>query len=323
MKKAFFLSCALFLVMGSIAELPLSAQTVTLTGSVRTVGGDPLAARISILRGPPAAGIETHDTAADGTFSIETSSAGLQLVSASAHGYASREVDRSGDTPFPALNFVLAESQLIQGRVQDNTGTAQPGVNVRVRYIDAPKRLLLDDGLSATTDETGAFTLAAAVSGGGRFVVDALPDDWVPVSSSVLGTGAVAHTGAPDEDESDQSILVALQSRGSRVTGQVTSPSGETLANVLVRAVVKVQTLRTTEGDDPGPGTVVTPGGVERPLNELRKYVKTDSDGNYEMKGLPAGSLVVIAGRSGTSPQVQRFTSVEGGIVTANFVLLD
>ena len=55
MKKAFFLSCALFLVMGSIAELPLSAQTVTLTGSVRTVGGDPLAARISILRGPPAA----------------------------------------------------------------------------------------------------------------------------------------------------------------------------------------------------------------------------------------------------------------------------
>ena len=69
---------------------------------------------------------------------------------------------------------------------------------------------------------------------------------------------------------------------------------------------------------------MVTPGGVERPFtNELRKYVKTDSDGNYEMKGLPAGSLVVIAGRSGTSPQVQRFTSVEGGIVTANFVLLD
>ena len=127
--------------------------------------------------------------------------------------------------------------------MRDSAGSAQPGVSVRVRYIDAPKRLRLDDGLAATTDASGAFTLA----------------------------------------------------------------SGRALANVLVRAVVRVQTPRVNE-EGGGPGTVVTPGGEERPFgNELRKHVKTGRDGHYEMAGLPA----------------QRFTSVEGGTVTADFVLPD
>ena len=218
-KSCFFVGRVLLIVMGGIAALPLGAQTFVLNGSVRTTDGDPLAARITILRGLPAAGIETHDTAADGTFSLKTSSAGVQVVSASADGYASREAYRSGGARFPRLHFVLAESRLIQGHVRDSAGSAQPGVSVRVRYIDAPKRLRLDDGSEATTDASGAFTLAAAVSRGGRFVVDALPDDWVPASSSALGTGAVGHTGI-DEDESYRNILVELEARGSRVAGE-------------------------------------------------------------------------------------------------------
>ena len=209
----FFVRCVLLIVMGGIAALPLAAQTITLTGRVRTTDGDPLAARITILRGLPAAGIETHDTAADGTFSIKTSSAGVQVVSASADGYASREVHRSGGARFPRLHFVLAESQLIQGHVRDSAGSAQPGVSVRVRYIDAPKRLRLDDGLAAPS------RWRPPSAEGGRFVVDALPDDWVPASSSALGTGAVGHTGI-NEDESYRNILVELEARGSRVAGE-------------------------------------------------------------------------------------------------------
>lgn len=69
---------------------------------------------------------------------------------------------------------------------------------------------------------------------------------------------------------------------------------------------------------------MVTPGGVERPFgNELRKHVKTDSAGDYEMKGLPDGALAVVAVREGTRVPVQKFTAVEGGTVTANFVLPD
>ncbi len=322
MKRTCFRNCgALLIVMGCIVAPPLGAETLVLTGSVRTTDGEPLASRISILRGPPATGIETLDTAADGTFSIETSSDGIQAISASADGYASREVLRSGSAPFPPLRFVLSELRQIQGRVRDRAGNAQPGVNVQVRYLDAPRRLRLDDGWRAATDENGAFTLAAAAGGGGRFVVDALPGDWVPASSSVLGSGAVGHTGVV-EDESYANVLVELEARGSQVTGQVTAIDGRALADILVRAVVKVQTPRVNEGNLPG--TVPTPGGGERPFrNELRKYAKTDSGGNYKMEGLPAGSLAVVAGRPGSRPQVQRFASIEGGLVTADFVLLD
>lgn len=322
MKRARSRTSVLLFVLGGIAALPLGAQTTTLTGSVRTTGGDPLAARISILRGAPAAGIETYDTAADGAFSIKTSAAGVQAVSASADGSASQEAYRSSGAPFPPLHFVLAESKTIQGHVQDRSGSAQSGVRVRVRYIDAPRRLHLDDSSEAATDASGAFTLTAAVRGGGRFVVDALPNDWVPASSSVLGTGAVGHTGA-DEDESYHNILVELESRGSHVVGQVVSASGRGLADILMQAVVRVQTPRVNE-EAPSGGTVETPGGVERPFrNELRKYVKTNSAGQYEIAGLPAGTLAVVALRAGTRVPTQQFTSVEGGTFTANFVLPD
>ena len=101
------------------------------------------------------------------------------------------------------------------------------------------------------------------------------------------------------------------------------SASGRGLANVLVRAVVRVQTPRVNE-EGGGPGTVAAPGGEERPFgNELRKHVKTGRDGHYEMAGLPAGALAVAVSRAGTRVPVQRFTAVEGGTVTADFVLPD
>lgn len=322
MKTSCFPNRAVLLLLPAcIAAAPLAAQTMTLTGSVRTTGGDPLAARISILKGPPAAGIETHDTAADGTFSIATSSAGLQVVSALADGYASREVRRSGSAAFPSLHFRLPAVRRIQGRVRDGSGNALSGVNVQVRYLDAPRRLILDDDWRAETDADGAFTLAAAVSGGGRFVVDALPEDRVPASSPILGAGSVSHTGAVGDD-AHSNILISLQALGSRVTGRVTSTSGKALANVLVRAVVKTPTPRVNEGI--GPGAVPTPGGAVRPFNnELRKYAETDGGGRYSMAGLPAGSLAVVAGKAGAQAQVQRFASVEGGAFTADFVFPD
>ena len=69
---------------------------------------------------------------------------------------------------------------------------------------------------------------------------------------------------------------------------------------------------------------MVTPGGVERPCgNELRKHAKTNSTGQYEIAGLPAGALAVAAIRDSTRAPIQQFTSVEGKTFTANFVLPD
>lgn len=271
--------CCIILVVVSLMTLPtLVAQTVTVTGSVRTADNNPLVARISILRGPPMTGIETYDTGVDGTFSIKTSSSGIISVSASAREYASREVRMAEINSFSGLNFVLHKLQVIQGKVRDEQGNSQSNVRVQIRYIDTPRLLRLDDGFSTTTNDTGTFILKGAVSGPDRFVVDALPDEWVPQSSRTLGAGAVGNTGIGGND-SHQNILIQLNSRGSRVIGRVISSSGKALAGIPVSASVIVQTPRAIEGSTPG--SLPVPGSVERPFgNTLKRSTNTDHEGN-------------------------------------------
>lgn len=66
------------------------------------------------------------------------------------------------------------------------------------------------------------------------------------------------------------------------------------------------------------------PGGTERPYGaSYTKRTVTDSSGRYEAKGLPPGSLAVVAIRRGVRIPVQRFQTIEGDSVTADFVLPD
>lgn len=319
MKRSRMQRCTIIVLMGFMTLPTLVAQTITITGSVRTADNNPLAARVSILRGPPATGIETHDTSANGTFSIKTSSSGIISVSASAREYASREVRLAEITSLSGLNFVLHELQMIQGQVRDTRGNSQSNVRVRIRYVDTPRLLRLDDGFSTMTNDSGTFTLKGPASGSDRFVVDALPDNWVPQSSRTLGAGAVGNTGVGGNG-ARQNILIQLSSKGSRIIGRVTSSSGKALTGISVIASVKVQTPRAIEGAPPG--SLPVPGGGERPFgNTLSKSTKTDREGNYEIAGMPAGALGVVALKKGVRVQLRRFTSTEGETLTANFVI--
>lgn len=321
MKNQIIRTCFVLFSTGCLALGGLSAETTTITGSVQDTGGSPLVARISILKGPPAPSIETHDTDSSGAFSIKTSSAGIISVTASSYGYASREIRRPETLPFPPVTFLLSELQVIQGHVQDALGNGLAGVEVKIRYPDSSRMLEIDDGSSSTTGDSGAFTLAAPLNGADRFVVDAFPDDWVPQSSIAFGGGAVSSTGAA-EDATHRNVLIRLDSKGSRVSGSVTSASGRALSGVVVVAAVKVQSPRATDGTLPG--GVPIPGGVGRPFGKkIRKSTLTDSQGNYEIEGLPSGTLGVVALKRGSRIAVQRFTSIEGGRFTANFVLPD
>ena len=321
MKNQILRTCFVLFSTGCVALGGLSAETTTISGRVQDTDGSPLVARVSIFKGSPAPGIETHDTDSSGAFSITTSGAGIISVTASAYGYASREIARPKTLPFPPITFLLSEMQVIQGHVQDARGNGLPGVEVRVRYPDSSRMLQIDDGSRSTTDDSGAFTLSAPVDGSGRFVVDALPDDWVPQSSLAFGGGAVSSTGVA-EDAAHRNILIRLDSKGSRVSGSVTSSSGRVLSGITVVAAVKVQAPTATDGVLPG--AVPIPGGVGRPFGKkIRRSTLTDSQGNYEIEGLPSGTLGVVALQKGSRITVQRFTSTEGGRFTANFVLPD
>lgn len=313
--------CFVLLGTGCLALSWLSADTTTVRGSVRDADGNPLVARISILKGPSTPRIETHDTDSSGAFSIETSAADIISITASTYGYASQEIKRPKTVTFPTLTFVLSELHVIQGHVQDASGNGLAGVEVEIRYPDSSRMLQIDDGSRSMTNASGAFTLAAPLNGSDRFVVDAFPDNWVPQSSLALGGGAVSSTGVA-EGTSHRNIVIRLDSKGSRVSGRVTSLSGRALSGVRVVAAVKVSTPRVTDGVLPS--VVPVPGGVGRPFGKkIRKSTLTDGQGGYAIEGLPPGTLGVVAIKRGSRIPVQRFTSIEGGRFIADFVLPD
>jgi len=58
--------CFVLLATGCLTLSWLSAETAIIRGSVRDADGNPLIARISILKGPSTPSIETHDTDSTG-----------------------------------------------------------------------------------------------------------------------------------------------------------------------------------------------------------------------------------------------------------------
>ncbi len=65
-------------------------------------------------------------------------------------------------------------------------------------------------------------------------------------------------------------------------------------------------------------------GVLARPFSRIfTKVVETGQRGNYEIRGLPEGLLTVSARRIGERPVVRTLRSVDGAILTANFMLGD
>lgn len=298
-----------------------TAQGATLGGSVRTADGDPIAARITILRNSGGVGLDTRDTAKDGTFSIELEEVGLIAAAASAAGYASQEIDLSNGVPSGLLRFVLRKLRTVQGIVTDSGGAPLEGAKVSVRNLGSTRRIHVDYYRTAVTDASGTFAVAVPAGGSARFVADVTAEGWVPRSSGVLGSGSVGSTGVGEG--SLASVLITLELRGTSVSGRVTSAGGSALAGITVLVGVRTQHARADEGalsggiEGPGTGTI-RPYGLN-----FRTRAVTDSNGRYAVAGLPPGRLSVVATKPGVRVPVQRFNSVEGGSSVADFVLPD
>ena len=201
-----------------------TTKGATLKGTVSTNDRDGIEARITVLRVSGGVDLETWDTEKDGSFSIEVSATGLVAVATSAPEYASHVVDLSNGIPSGSLRFVLSPLVTATGTVLDSSGDGAAGAEVRVRAPDSTRSIHLDYGREAVTDDNGSFTVSIP-SGSGRFVVDVEAEGWVPQSSNVLGSGAVASTGAGDGGPLS-SIRIALGVERTRVSGKVTAPTG-------------------------------------------------------------------------------------------------
>lgn len=288
-----------------------TVQAATLTGSVRTAGGDAIKARISILSTSESVHLDTRDTDADGTFSFEVPSSGLVVAAAAASGYASHEISLSDGVPSGRVTFTLHPLQEVSGTVTDSRGRNVAGVQVRVRRVGTLQHIHLDHYREAVTDSDGSFTVKVPGSRG-RYVVDAATDGWVPQSSGVIGS------------DSRQNVLVSLDLVGASVSGKVTSPSGSNLSGTTVLVGVKVgHSIAANDGGVPS-------GIADLGIGKIRPYGKTyraravtDSRGRYEFTGLPPGNLGVVAIKRRVRIQPQRFQSVEGGSYIADFVIPD
>lgn len=84
-----------------------TAQGASLSGSVETASGDPLAATVTILRVSGGVELDTRDTAEDGTFSIELAGSGFIAVATGAPGYAFEEIDLTNGIPTSSVRFRL------------------------------------------------------------------------------------------------------------------------------------------------------------------------------------------------------------------------
>ena len=124
MKQATILMLAALLASGAM-------QGGTLSGSVQTASGDGIAATIVVLSNPQGAAVETHDTAEDGTFSIELPS-GAFAAAATATVPSSHEIDLSNGVPSGPVRFGLRELGFSSGMLRDNRGRAVVGAKTRL-----------------------------------------------------------------------------------------------------------------------------------------------------------------------------------------------
>lgn len=299
-----------------------TAQGATLVGSVRTADGDLIAARITILRNSGGVSLDTRDTAADGTFSIELEEAGVIAAAASAAGYASQEIDLSNGVPSGLLRFVLRKLRTVRGIVKDSGGAPLQGAKVNVRNPDSTRRIHVDYYRTVVTDASGTFTVEVPAGGAARFVADVTAEAWVPRSSGVFGSGSVGSTGV-GEGSPCVCPSHARTARDEHQRPRDFCAGGSALEGITVLAGVRTQHARADEGafsggvEGPGTGTI-RPYGLN-----FRTRTVTDNDGRYTISGLPPGRLSVVAIKPDIRVPVQQFNSVEGGSSGADFVLPD
>ena len=155
----------------------------------------------------------------------------------------------------------------ISGRVVNENGQPVPHAAI---YVGAPMDPM--QGRVTSTDDSGSF-LVSGLDALIYTVSASAPTYFIPQRDS---------EALPSFYRLGDSVTITLI-KGGVITGTVTSPTGEPLAQVSVRATI----VRDVNGKPPSPGRFA----FDR---------QTDDRGVYRIYGLPSGSYVVAAGGRST-----------------------
>ena len=177
-----------------------------------------------------------------------------------------------------------------------------PSARTTVEIIDGQTEEFVPTAvLSFAEHQLHALSLSSLVSGG-SIVVDHLPrGDYF---ARVRAPGYEPYEGVVHASSADSTVRIEL-SRGTTVRGTVRDAVGNPVAAAAMTAVVETDEggrweLRRTMFDDFH--RLVRPDGTPFWVPSLG--FSTDSEGRFELTGLPAGTGRVVASRPGHAPAV-------------------
>ncbi|HUB25609.1 MAG TPA: carboxypeptidase-like regulatory domain-containing protein [Tepidisphaeraceae bacterium] len=187
-------------------------------------------------------------------------------------------------------------SGTVTGQITDTSGAGLS--DARVHLVSSAG----GSALFATTDSSGDYTIDNVADG--SYVVKARDKGYVPNASDSFTVS--------DGDNTAPTVQLTAVVYGT-VTGQVTDSSGNPLSDALVRLVsasanssTTAGTMRTNFMDNHGFGLVAT----------------TDSNGDYTINNVLAGSYTVTARDNGYTPNTSASFTVGSGTTSVPAVQL-
>ena len=254
------------------------AQTVgTVQGRVVAEGsGQPLQASVMVVAA--GAGVRLSSVRADdqGAFATEAPIGRVQVV-VHADGYASEQVQvvvlpGRGNAN---VSFSLKAAGSVSGRVVDAVGNGVAGARVWLQYRGEAQSWRSSDEMGGEeTDVSGVFRIPV-VAQGKPFVLHAEADGWLLSSSRTMSLRTPPLT----------EVLLLLSRRGTTVSGRVLDAGGRPVGNAEVQ-------LRAAPADHVFSTEQRQSIAFARTMNRL---TRTEDDGSYVFRGVPAGRVVVAA----------------------------
>ncbi len=223
-----------------LAQLPLSTEKASVSGSVSSVAGDPLrrvTLRLSPLPAARGSSMEvpvsnaTAETDSQGNFTFDEVVPGRYMLQAERTGFLNAGYSNARG-PVLTINpgqkttdivIKMTPQGIIGGRVVDDEKESLPGVTVSVRLYSAlgqRQRVEMPGGTAATTDADGAFAIGGLFPG--RYVVSVAvpPSTASPVKSSSLQSHQDIYVTTYYPDATDLAAATPVElSAGAQVRG--------------------------------------------------------------------------------------------------------
>ena len=265
------------LILAGCASVAPGQSGGIVAGRVVAEGsGQPLQASVMVVAAGAAVQLNSVRADAQGAFTIAAPVGRVQIV-AHAEGYASEQVQVMVPPGRGNANVSLSlkAAGSVSGRVVDAAGTAVAGARVWLQYRGEVNFWRSSDEVGGEETDASGFFRLPVVAQGKPFVLHAEADGWLLSSSQTMSL----RTPVLPE------VLLLLSRRGTTVSGRVLDAGGRPVVNaeLQLRAAPAEHVFSTEQRQSIA---------FARTMNRL---TRTQADGAYVFRGVPAGRVVVSA----------------------------